>query len=196
MRKYLRLFIDKPDYKKIVTKDNIINVIGTKGSGKTTLSNKYVNNNDYIIINCDRLFSNEEATSATKDSEEVKEKLLKKYQTIEDGLNFIKYYNEIVKYILNDQKKKAFIEGNVIQDIQPITLLKGTIIVKRTAIFKCFIRAIKRDYKNPYFMNIEIRKYGRFGKITRLVKIIKRRKNIFKQSYEIDKIIEELEYLK
>lgn len=132
MRKYLRLFIDKPDYKKVITKDDVINVIGTKGSGKTTLSNNYINNKEYIVIKCDRLFSNEEASSATKASEEIKEKLFQKYQTIEAGDNFINYYNEIVDYILTNQKKKATIEGSAIQDIKPITLLKGTIIVKKS----------------------------------------------------------------
>ncbi len=193
MKKYLKLFIDQPDYQKKISKDNIINVIGIKGSGKTTLSNKYITNDEYIVINCDKLFSNEKATSATKESENIKKILLKKYQIIQEGKEFIKYYNEIVKHILKTYQKKVFIEGNVLQEIQPITSLKGTIIIKRTAIFKCFIRAIKRDYKNQYFMNIEVKKYGKLGKITRLIKIIKRRKKIFKQSKQINKIIEELE---
>lgn len=195
MRKYLRLLIDRPDYKKVITKDDVINVIGIKGSGKTTFSYKYVNNKEYIVINCDRLFSNEESTFATKDTEVIKEMLLKKHQTIKVGANFINYYNEIINYIFKGKKKKVFIEGNALQDIKPVILLKGTVIVKKTAVFKCFIRAIKRDYKNQYFMNIETKKYGKFGKFTRLVKITKRRLNIFQQSYEIDKIIEELNCL-
>lgn len=196
MRKYLRLFIDKTDYKKVITKDNVINVIGTKGAGKTTLSNDYINNKEYIVINCDRLYSNEESTSATKDSEKIKKMLLKKHQTIKVEVNFINYYKEIVNYILKSEKKKVFIEGNALQDIKPVILLKGTVIVKRTAVFKCFVRAVKRDYKNQYFMNLEMKKYGFFGKITRLIKITKRRYSIFKQSYEIDRIIEELNCLK
>lgn len=196
MRKYLRLFIDKTDYKKVITKDNVINVIGTKGAGKTTLSNDYINNKEYIVINCDRLYSNEESTSATKDSEKIKKMLLKKHQTIKVEVNFIDYYKETVNYILKSEKKKVFIEGNALQDIKPVILLKGTVIVKRTAVFKCFVRAVKRDYKNQYFMNLEMKKYGFFGKITRLIKITKRRYSIFKQSYEIDRIIEELNCLK
>lgn len=164
MRKYLRLFIDKPDYKKVITKDNVINVIGTKGAGKTTLSNDYINNKEYIVINCDRLYSNEESTSATKDSEKIKKMLLKKHQTIKVEVNFINYYKEIVNYILKSEKKKVFIEGNALQDIKSVTLLKGTVIVKRTAVFKCFIRAVKRDYKNQYFMNLEMKKYVFFWK--------------------------------
>jgi hypothetical protein len=97
------------------------------------------------------------------------------------------------KYI-KSKNKKALIEGNIIQDIYPITQLKGTIIVKRTAILKCFIRTIKRDYPNKYFLNLEIEKHGRFlGKIYRLKSIIKRRKKIFKYYHNIENIIEELE---
>ena len=50
------LFKDQEDYIKDLTDDNIINVIGTKGSGKTTSSLKYIDDDDYIVINCDRLF--------------------------------------------------------------------------------------------------------------------------------------------
>ena len=39
----MKMFKDQKDYEKILTKDNIINIIGTKGSGKTTSSQKYIN---------------------------------------------------------------------------------------------------------------------------------------------------------
>ena len=50
------LFRDRKDYIKKITNDNVINVIGTKGSGKTTSTLKYINDDDYIVINCDRLY--------------------------------------------------------------------------------------------------------------------------------------------
>lgn len=52
----LYLFIDRKDYIKQLTEDDVINVIGTKGSGKTTSTLKYINDEDYIVINCDRLY--------------------------------------------------------------------------------------------------------------------------------------------
>lgn len=116
MRKYLGLFIDRSDYKKVITKDDVINVIGIKGSGKTTFSYKYVNNKEYIVINCDRLFSNEESTFATKDSEKIKKMLLKKHQTIKVGANFINYYKEIVNYILK-RRKSVFRQSHEIDKI-------------------------------------------------------------------------------
>ena len=191
------LLRDRKDYIKKLTNDNVINVIGTKGSGKTTSTLKYINDDDYIVINCDRLY--EMPTDKIVEDKyltEIKNMLKKKYGKIFEGEEFINCYNDILDFI-NKKKKKALIEGNVICDIKPITLLKGTIIVKRTGIIKCFIRAIKRDYPIKYFLNQEIEKYGKlFGRFYRLKNIIKRRKNIFKIYNEIENIIDDLEAYK
>lgn len=188
------LLRDRKDYIKKLTDDNVINVIGTKGSGKTTSTLKYINDDDYIVINCDRLY--EMPTDKIVEDKyltEIKNMLKKKYGKICEGEEFINYYNDILDFI-NKKKKKALIEGNVIYDIKPITLLKGTIIVKRTGIIKCFIRAIKRDYPIKYFLNQEIEKHGKLlGRFYRLKNIIKRRKNIFKTYHEIENIINDLE---
>ena len=58
MSKESKLYLtrDREDYIKKLTNDNVINVIGTKGSGKTTSTIKYINDDDYIVINCDRLY--------------------------------------------------------------------------------------------------------------------------------------------
>ena len=118
--------------------------------------------------------------------------LKEKYVTIKDE-EFVNYYYDIIDYVLG-QNKKLLIEGNSIQDIEP-RLLKGTIIIKRTAIFKSFIRAVKRDYRNEYFMNLEKEKHKYFYKLTRLYKITKRRKSVFKQAKDIEVIINKLEKL-
>ena len=190
----LHLLKDRKDYIKKLTDDNVVNIIGTKGSGKTTSTLKYISDDSYIVINCDRLFDMPiDDEKEDKYLPEIKEKLIKKYGEISEGKEFIKCYNDILIYI-KEKDKKALIEGNVIYNISPITLLKGTIIVKRTGIIKCFIRAIKRDYPNKYFLNLEIAKHGRFlGKFYRLKNIIKRRKNIFKTYHVIEKTKDELE---
>ena len=120
--------------------------------------------------------------------------LKQKYGSIKEE-NFFNCYNDILNYIISNNKK-VFLEGNVIQDIEPITLLKGKVIVKRTSVFKSFIRCVKRDYHNEYFMKKEIEKHGKFAKITRLYKVIKRRKNIFNQYKDIEFKIKELETIK
>ena len=193
----LHLFRDRKDYVKKLTDDNVINIIGTKGSGKTTSTLKYINNDDYIVINCDRLFElPTDDNIEDKFLKDIRDMLKNKYGQICEGEDFINCYNDILKYVAK-KKKKAIIEGNVIYDINPITQLKGTVIVKRTGINKCFLRTIKRDYPNKYFLNQEIEKHGKIlGRFYRLKNITKRRKNIFKKYHEIENIIDKLEKCK
>ena len=187
------LFKDQKDYIKDLTDDNVINVIGTKGSGKTTSTIKYINDDKYIVVNCDRLL--ELPSDIVREDIElpaIREMLIKKYGKILEGKAFISCYNDIVSYIKR-KNKKAIIEGNIIQDIEPITQLKGKVIVKRTGIIKSFIRSIKRDYPNKYFLEKEIEKHGKIlGRYYRLQNIINRRKNIFKYYHNIERIISEL----
>ena len=193
----LYMIRDRKDYIKKLTDDDVINVIGTKGSGKTTSTLKYINDNDYIVVNCDRLYDMPtDKIVEDKFLIEIKDMLKKKYGKICEGETFINCYNDILDFI-KKKDKKALIEGNVIYDIKPITLLKGTVIVKRTGIIKCYIRAIKRDYPIRYFLDQEIEKHGKLlGRFYRFKNIVKRRKNIFKIYHEIENIIEDLEAYK
>ena len=163
------LFKDQEDYIKDLTNDNIVNVIGTKGSGKTTSSLKYIDNDDYIVINCDRLFELPSAEKEDKELTKIRKMLNDKYGKLNMNSDFTNCYNDIVEYILG-KNKKGLIEGNVIQNVDP-NLLKGKIIIKRTASYKSFKRAVKRDYQNEYFMNLEKKKHKYLYKLTRLYKI-------------------------
>lgn len=184
------LFKDQEDYIKDLTDDNIINVIGTKGSGKTTSSLKYIDDDDYIVINCDRLFELPSTEKEDKELANIRKMLNDKYGKLNMNDDFTNCYNDIVEYILN-KNKKGLIEGNVIQNIDP-KQLKGKIIIKRTASYKSFKRAVKRDYQNEYFMNLEKEKHKYLYKLTRLYKIRKRRKSVFKQAKDIEQIMNKL----
>ena len=184
------LFKDQEDYIKDLTDDNIINVIGTKGSGKTTSSLKYIDDDDYIVINCDRLFELPSTEKEDKELANIRKMLNDKYGKLNMNDDFTNCYNDIVEYILN-KNKKGLIEGNVIQNIDP-KQLKGKIIIKRTASYKSFKRAVKRDYQNEYFMNLEKEKHKYMYKLTRLYKIRKRRKSVFKQAKDIEQIMNKL----
>lgn len=192
--KEISLFRDKEDYVKILTNDDVINVIGTKGSGKTTSTLKYLGDDSYIVINCDRLFELPSDEKEDKELIKIRDMLKEKYETIKTGEEFIECYNDIIEYIFS-KKKKCIIEGNVVQNISP-GLLKGKIIVKRTSIIKSYIRSIKRDYRNKYFMNLEKEKHKYLYKLTRLYKISKRRGSIFKQAKEVENIIINLEMIR
>ena len=184
------LFKDQKDYIKDLTDDNIVNVIGTKGSGKTTSSLKYIDDDDYIVINCDRLFELPSNEKEDKELTNIRKMFNDKYGKLNMNDDFTNCYNDIVKYILN-KNKKGLIEGNVIQNIDP-KQLKGKIIIKRTASYKSFKRAVKRDYQNEYFMNLEKEKHKYMYKLTRLYKIRKRRKSVFKQAKDIEQIMNKL----
>ncbi len=183
----LYLFKDQEDYVIKLTDDKVINIIGTKGSGKTTSSMDYLDSNNYVIINCDRLLELPSNENEDKILPEIRNLLKKTYDIEKD---FDKCYEIIINYIL-DKKKIAVIEGNIISDINP-KLLKGKVIIKRTSVFKSFKRAVKRDYHNEYLMNLEKEKHKYIYKLTRLFKIIKRRKSVFKEAKNIEKIINEL----
>lgn len=192
----LSLLIDKKDYIKRITEDDVVNIIGLKGSGKTTSVVEYLNDDSYIVVNCDALLElPENNRKEDKLLFEIRNKLIKKYGEIKTNKEFIDCYNDIVSYAKN-KNKKLLIEGNLILEINPISKLKGTVIIKRTGIIKCFIRTIKRDYPNKYFLDLEIEKYGKIlGRFSRLKNIIKRRIKIFKERKDIESIIKELDII-
>ena len=101
MKKNAKIYLlkDRPDYIKNLSDDDIINVIGTKGSGKTTSANKYIYNDDYIVINCDRLY--DMPTDSKIEDEflpKVKELLIKKYGKVYMGKDFSICYDEIINF--------------------------------------------------------------------------------------------------
>ena len=117
----IRMFKDQEDYVKNLTDDEITNIIGTKGSGKTTESLKYINDDDYIVINCDRLLELPCDEKEDKELAVIRELLKEKYGSIKEGENFVDCYNDIVDYIKNNNKK-GLIEGNIIQDKEQLNL--------------------------------------------------------------------------
>ncbi len=51
------LNIDKSPYIKQLTNDNVINLTGQSGSGKSTYAKENFNNDNYIIIDTDEIFN-------------------------------------------------------------------------------------------------------------------------------------------
>ena len=182
------LFKDKPDYQKKITNDEIINVTGCVGSGKSTYGIKYHNNSDYIVINFDSISSDSESKTLNKDVLELREVLLKKFNSLK--LDEMNYYSTIIDFI-KSHNKKGIIEGGHLTHVKDISDFKGTVVVKRTARFKCAYRIVLRDIKNPYYRKNKTI----LEKIGRDLHCIKRFNVIKRQKY-IENFIERLEKFK
>ncbi|MEI3508863.1 MAG: hypothetical protein V8R01_07205 [Bacilli bacterium] len=187
------LFKDKEDYIKVITEDNIYNITGEKGSGKSYFGNMKDNDEKCAVIHLDPTFT-PEGSKYHDYSSKIRKRLIDKYG---EDLNPYKsfeseYYDEIIEF-LKSINKESYIEGGSISEIQNISKIVGTIVVKRTGVLKCFLRVLKRDYHNDYFMKISIEKHGRLGKIYRFKDVIKRRKKIFTSYHQIEDFIERIE---
>lgn len=180
------MFKDKEDYIKKITDDEIINVTGSVGSGKSTYGIKFHNNNDYVVIGFDSIGSDNDPKTLNTDVIELRKILLKKFDNLK--LDEIIYYDTIVKFI-KSKSKKGIIEGGHLMHADVISKFKGTIVVKRTARFKCFYRSAWRDFKNPVYR----KDLNNWGLIKRFFHCFKKRfHHVYHQKY-VEEFIDKLE---
>lgn len=137
---YISIKIDKEPYIKEITKDKVINLTGESGSGKSYFSNQWKDNNNYIIVDTDIVFSDKE--SDNKESVELRKIFKGKSKDI--LINDFDYcYNEILNYF-RESNKTIVIDSAQYRNIKNISILKGKIIIMRTSIDKCYERCIAR----------------------------------------------------
>lgn len=179
----INFYRDKPDLIVKLTEDDIINVTGSVGSGKSTYGRKYRSDKNYIVIGFDSISSDNDPDTLNDDVIELRKILLKKHKTLKMDESF--YYDDIVNYI-KTKNKKGIIEGGHLMHISDIAKFRGTIIVKRTARFKCYYRSAYRDYKNPVW-RVGL---SRFGLFKRFIHCFKRRfHHVFHQHHVEDFIL-------
>lgn len=147
----INFFKDKEDIKVKFTNDNIINITGMIGSGKTTSADKYRNNDNYVVISLDCLYRGQDKKNLNKVTLDIiqilKEKLKEKFEE-ENYDNFQVYYNEILAYKdKNFTDKILVLEGQHIYRYLDLKYIKGELIIKRTSIFHCWTRSIIRHIK-------------------------------------------------
>lgn len=180
------LFKDKKDYVKKITNDKIINVTGSVGSGKSTYGISYHNNPDYVVIGFDSIGSNNDPNTLNDDVIELRNLLMKKFNDLK--LDEMVYYDTIIEYI-KSKNKYGIIEGGHLTHVNDISKIKGTVVVKRTARFKCFYRSAWRDFKNPAYRKV----LKRHELVKRFFHCFKKRfHHIYPQKY-IEKFIDKLE---
>lgn len=157
----INLFIDKEPYIKTLTDDEVINLTGQSGSGKSTYAENNFNTDNYLVVDTDDIFNEirfEYATGINKELEIYFRNKYKELPSLSDDFDLI--YNEIINYCKNNTKTLV-IDCAQFHCIKDIKLLKGKIIIIRTCIDNCYIRTIER-YKNlnENYTEEELNKYN------------------------------------
>ena len=163
-------FIDKEPYIKDITGDKVINLTGESGSGKSYFSNKYLNDDNYIVIDTDIVFSN--GLSDNKESVELRNIFNDKPK---DYLftSFDEFYIKTLEYF-KTTNKIIVIDSAQYRNIKDYSILKGKIIVMRTSVETCYDRVLNRwktnnkNYTNEEYQIYASKKLGMFNWYTGL----------------------------
>lgn len=155
------LNISKEPYIKQLTNDNVINLTGQSGSGKSTYAKENFNNDNYIIIDTDEIFSEISHKNATGINKELGDMFRSKYNELPNlGNDFDLIYQDILNYC-KDKNKIIVIDCAQFHCIKDLSLLKGKMIIIRTAINTCYKRCIERFKTiNPNATEEELSRYA------------------------------------
>jgi len=156
----INLYIDKEPYIKNITDDNVINLTGQSGSGKTTYANKYFDSDEYLIVDTDDIFSDIRFRKSSGVNKELGEYFRNKYKLLPNlSTKFDLIYNDILEYC-EKYNKIVVIDCAQFHCIKDINILKGKLIVIITCIDNCYNRTIER-YKtiNKNYSEDELSKY-------------------------------------
>lgn len=163
-------FVDKEPYIKYITDDKVINITGESGSGKSTYTKKYLNDDKYIVIDTDEIIKDRPTNN--KNCIEFREFLKKKYNdSIPDICNeFSTIYNDILNYYKNTDKTLVIDSAQFrnLRTEKELKLLKGKIIIIRTSIEECYKRVVNRwkeinkNYNEEELIRYQNRKLGMF----------------------------------
>lgn len=160
----ISLYIDKEPYIKDLTNDKVINITGESGSGKSYFSDKYIKDDNYIVIDTDVVFS--DRPSDNKESIELRSVFSDQPK---DFLitNFDEFYLKLLDYF-KDSDKTIVIDSAQYRNIKDYKILKGKIIVMRKSIDTCYERVLKRwkntkkNYTDEEYNKYAERKKGMF----------------------------------
>ena len=174
----INMYVDKEPYIKDLTNDKVINITGESGSGKSYFSDKYIKDDNYIVIDTDVVFSNR--PSDNKESVELRTVFSDKPK---DYLitNFDDFYIKVLEYF-KDSNKTIVIDSAQYRNIKDYSILKGQLIVMRTSINTCYERVLNR-WKNitKNFTDEEFKKYA------------ERKKGMFSWYKGLNRFLEEID---
>ena len=158
---YICLTINKDPFIKKLSNDNIINLTGQSGSGKSTYAKKNYNSDSYLIIDTDDILNNSRFNNSSPINKEIGTYLRTKYQNLPNLHNdFDLIYQEIINYCQKYSDKIIVIDCAQFHEIKDISILKGKIIILRTCIDECYNRCLNRwKLNNPNSSIEEFSKY-------------------------------------
>lgn len=153
---YINLYIDNEPYIKDLTNDKVINLTGESGSGKSYFSDKYIKDDNYIVIDTDVVFSDKE--SDNKENVELRNVFKDKPK---DYLftNFDEFYLKTLDYF-KDSNKTIVIDSAQYRNIKDYSILRGQVIVMRTCINTCYERTLNRWKSNNKYNEEEYQKFA------------------------------------
>ena len=174
-------FVDKEAYIKNITDDKIINVTGESGSGKSTFTQKYTNDDNYIVVDTDLIFANGEVNN--KYISELR-KLFKDKEKDYMINNFDEFYLNVINQFKNSNKI-IIIDSAQFRNIKDYSLLKGKLIVMRPSIDTCYKRCIERwKENNKNYTEEELQKYSN------------KKQNMYDWYKSLNKFLQEVDKLK
>lgn len=159
----ISLYVEKEPYEKALTNDNVINLTGQSGSGKSYYAKEHFNSNEYEIIDTDEVLSDHRFEKATGLNKELGQMFRNKYDilpTLSDDFDLI--YKEIISYC-KDIQKTIVIDCAQYHCCKDLSILKGKIIIIRTDIDTCYKRTIDRwinNHKEKGYTDQELKDYS------------------------------------
>ncbi len=177
----ISICVDKPVYKKTLTKDKIINLYGQTGAGKTTYAKKNYSKDKYLVVDTDDIFSDtrfKETKGINKELGEYFRKSCKTMPNLHDNFDII--YEEIIRYC-KKYKKTIVIDCAQFHEVKDINILKGKMIILRTSINTCYRRNINRYKKTKPKPSKE-----------EVLKFAERKKAVFTWYHSTNKFIQEI----
>ena len=134
----------KEPYIKQLTDDNIINLTGQSGAGKSTFTREKFDGLNYEIIDTDDIFDDKRFENAIGLNKDLGEYFRDKYRelpNLSDDFDLI--YTDIIEYCKNIDKT-IVIDCALFHSCKDIKILKGKMIILRTDIDTCYKRIILR----------------------------------------------------
>lgn len=148
----------KDIYEKVLTNDKVINVTGSSGSGKSTYVSERFNSDKYIVVDTDEIFFEHRFLESTGINRMLGEYFRGKYSTMPTlEADFDLMYKEILEYF-KDSSKTIVIDCAQFGNCQDFDILKGKLIVIRTAVDTCYERCLLRYKKTHDEKNVSYTK--------------------------------------